>query len=753
MLLALACALASSCAQPAPDLFDRPAPIARWDEGVPIGNGTLGVLVWGDARTLRLSLDRGDLWDTRLPDVLLSPDWNYATMIRLKDEKNHQEHQRLFDAPYDQIPYPTRLPGARVEVDLGDGASLSRFRLDPHDGAGIVDCRAGGGPPLLVRTPESAPSFVAGPLPVGASAHLVRPGGLERLGYAPCETGSEQQQDVRLEWFVQTTREDLTYAVVIGVGASPASRSPTLAGSITTNREGDDPLRRGIDRVKALIREGVHGAALEDAATRHAAAMASSEVRIPDATLQQHYDLCKHLYIAGAGPDTPPIALQGLWTADEGGLPPWKGDYHNDLNTQMTYAGAEEAGLAGPMQGWLGFNWKLVPQYRRFATEFYGLPQEPAHLVVPGVMTIDGRPMGGWGQYSLSPTHSAWIAQSFYLHWRYTLDDDFLRTRALPFCEGVARSLLDLSKVDGQGRRRLPLSSSPEIHDNSYDAWLPPNSNYDLALMRFIFGACAEMRGVAGDEAGRHDWLAALASLEPLDVDPATGFTFARGQPFDQSHRHFSHAMAIYPLGLVSIEGTDADRETIRATLDQLKKTGTDWWCGYSFAWAACMSARAGRPDDALDYLTKYLAFTGPNGFHLNGDQSRSGLSKFTYRPFTLEGNFLAMQAIQEMLLQSWGEVGRADSGVVRVFPCVSSHWPDVSFRSLRAEGGWVVSGQRMAGKTVKIEVRSTRAGRLRLRNPFGARVPEWTGPTPTREGADWVVDLEPDQKLIGTAP
>ena len=31
------------------------------------------------------------------------------------------------------------------------------------------------------------------------------------------------------------------------------------------------------------------------------------------------------------------MPLQGVWTADDGGLPPWKGDYHHDLNTQMSY--------------------------------------------------------------------------------------------------------------------------------------------------------------------------------------------------------------------------------------------------------------------------------------------------------------------------------------------------------------------------------------------------------------------------------
>ena len=41
------------------------SPIDRWDEAIPLGNGLLGMLLWGQGRNIRLSLDRGDLWDCR----------------------------------------------------------------------------------------------------------------------------------------------------------------------------------------------------------------------------------------------------------------------------------------------------------------------------------------------------------------------------------------------------------------------------------------------------------------------------------------------------------------------------------------------------------------------------------------------------------------------------------------------------------------------------------------------------------------
>jgi hypothetical protein len=128
---------------------------------------------------------------------------------------------------------------------------------------------------------------------------------------------------------------------------------------------------------------------------------------------------------------------------------------------------------------------------------------------------------------------------------------------------------------------------------------------------------------------------------------------------------------------------------------------------------------------EVLDALKDYTAFTSRNGFHLNGDQSGRGLSSFTYRPFTLEGNFIAMDAVHEMLLQY-------ESKDVHVFPSVPTAWADVSFERLRAAGGWVVSARRVGGRTVEVEITSEHGGELRVANPFGDRAVRWEGATMT---------------------
>jgi len=234
--------------------------------------------------------------------------------------------------------------------------------------------------------------------------------------------------------------------------------------------------------------------------------------------------------------------------------------------------------------------------------------------------------------------------------------------------------------------------------------------------------------------------------LEPLVVDPKTdALMFARGLPYDASHRHFSHAMAIHPLGSLNIEGDESERRTVQATLRQLDQYGGKEWVGYSFSWRAAMAARAGDSTQALRYLSDFeRAFILRNGFHANGDQSGKGLSGFTYRPFTLEGNMLAMHATQEMLLQSWG-------GVVRVFPATPTAWTDAEFKDLRAEGGYRISARRAAGRIVSVRLEATVDGTLRLRDNFGGAM-RWNRDDAIKRGDNFEVVLKRGEALTGEA-
>ena len=409
----------------------------------------------------------------------------------------------------------------------------------------------------------------------------------------------------------------------------------------------------------------------------------------------------------------------------------------------MTYIGYQAAGNFDEGACYLDFLTKLTPVFTEFARDFYGTPG----LSSPGVMSLAGQPLGGWGQYSLSPTMTSWNAHLFYLHWRYTMDETFLREQAYPWCRAAGECIRALLKPDANGLLKLFRSSSPEIFDNSARAWLIPNSNYDLFCMKMQFLALAEMADALGRSDEAKQWHDLAAALGDFHTD-ATGLLLVDAKtPLPGSHRHLSNIMGMFPFNLITCEGGEKDARRIKVSLAQWDKLGTGAWCGYSFAWMSCLRARTGDAEAALRNLDIFVkAFILCNGFHVNGDQTGSGFSGFTYRPFTLEGNFAALQAVHEMLLQSWSPTpGQRDTEIIRVFPATPWRWHDASFQELRVEGGHRVSAERKNNATSWLRLKAGKDGWVRIRDNFGGRTIDWSQQDIKKVGANFEVFLKRD--------
>jgi len=295
----------------------------------------------------------------------------------------------------------------------------------------------------------------------------------------------------------------------------------------------------------------------------------------------------------------------------------------------------------------------------------------------------------------------------------------------------------------------LPLSSSPEINDDRLEAWFPSITNYDLALIRWTLEKTAEVAKELHKDREAEHWRNVLSEMPELAIDSKSSkLLVAEDYPLPFSHRHFSHLMAIHPLGSIRWENGPRDRAIIKASLADLDDKGTKAWCGYSFSWLASLAARARDGEKAEKALEVFsTAFCLRNGFHCNGDQSGKGYSDFRYRPFTLEGNFAAAAGLQEMLLQSY-------SGTVRVFPAIPADWRDVSFKTLRAEGAFLISAERKAGLTQSVEILAEKGGTLRLENPFHAATYAVSGVEARNIKADQgnlVVETSRNQRIVFT--
>jgi alpha-L-fucosidase 2 len=702
-----------ACAQPGKNhnlQFDHLA--QKWDEAMPLGNGRLGALVWQKQGRLRLSLDRADLWDER--KALDLSKFTFADVERWVLNKTYDSAHLLGDAPYDQVPYPTKLPAAAMEFDLTSLGKVVSNTLDIKNAINIITFESGITFKCYIHATQNTGYFTFENIEEkffheifktlipklivhnynngnsGKDNHSAQ--GLEKLGYAQ-GTVTETANTIS---YHQPTYDKNYFEVAITWQKFPGNR---MIGGWTINNNS----KAKIPVLNIASSDPADWAGHTDWWKKF---WSRSSVSLPDTLIEKQYYLEMYKLGAVSRPAAPAITLQAVWTADNGSLPPWKGDFHNDLNTQLSYWPVYTGNHLTEGESYINWLWKNKTKNEQYTRQYFGVEG----LNVPGVVTLNGDPIGGWIQYALGPTVGAWCAQHFYWQWKYSMDEIFLKAKAYPYIRRVATYLENITRLK-DGVRKLPLSSSPEYNDNRVDAWFTEWSNFDLALVKFLFKAAGETAAAAGKKIEAAHWQTLLEQLPGYEINE-TGFTVAPGQNLNSSHRHMSQYMAIYPLALLDINNPK-DKTIIQNSLKRLEEMGTRAWCGYSFSWMASLYARAYEADKAVKQLQIFASnFCAPNSFHLNGDQKGGEHSGFTYRPFTLEGNFAFAQGVHELLLQS-------RDGYIEVFPAVPHNWKEVAFNNLRAEGAFIVSAKKENGVPTTITVVAEKNGELNIRLPF----------------------------------
>ncbi len=703
-------------------IFSQPKPAhnlklnslaTRWDDGMPLGNGWIGELIWQKNNNIRISLDRVDLWDDR--PMLEIDKLKFSWVAAQVKKRQYDTVQKIGDDPYERYPAPTKIPGAALEFNCTAFGKVISNQLDIKTALSTIKFKNGVVFINYIHAVNEVGYFAFENLPSGMHEvecipNLMIPDyttvnknkddnshageGLQTLGY----TKGLVTKTVNSIRYHQPTWNGNYYEVLVQWEKKSFGKF-TGSWTISINKKAVLPLSNLVSTEPAnwLLHVKWWNNFWK-----------KSSVSIPDTILEKQYYL--ELYKMGcvARSATPPISLQAIWTADNGSLPPWKGDIHNDLNTELSYWPLYTANHLEEAESFTNWLWKVKDQNKKWTKTYFGIDG----LNVPGVTSISGKEMGGWIQYSMSLTTAAWVSQHFYWQWKYGMDKKFLLQKCKPYFDEVKNYLDKILTIDPFTQKlKLPLSSSPEIHDNSINAWFPKWTNYDLALVKSFYNQYIEVTEAA---TGKYPFVVDKQKLlfPALDTNE-TGLTVAPGENLNESHRHLSPYMAIYPLNLLDIE-KEEDKRIIEKSLNHIEQKGTRAWCGYSFSWMGTIYARAKKADSAVKMLQIFATnFCAVNSFHLNGDQRGGQYSGFTYRPFTLEGNFAFAQGVQEMLLQS-------HKGYIEIFPAIPQSWQNVSFEKLRAEGAFLVSAKKDNGLVVEVMIVSEKAGGLlRLKLPF----------------------------------
>jgi len=714
----------------------------QWDEAIPQGNGMLGTLIWEKNDVLRFALDRADLWDSRPMKGLHRDEFSYQWVVNQRLKNDYKPVQQYFDHPYDREPAPTKIPGAALEFKFLKGLELADAHLNLDEAISEITWKNGTRLSSFVHAEKPLGWFKFENLSTDFDVELIPPtyqnavknsgdpvGGddLGRLGY---EQGTLSKENNTLI-YKQKGWGEFSYEVIV---SWKKVDSKTIEG-IWTIRSNPDAFNSNLDQksLDEMLKSG-----FEQHKKSHlgwwSKFWAKSNLQVPDPILQHQWEMEQYKFGSSARENTPPISLQAVWSADNGRIPPWKGDFHHDLNTQLSYWPSYSANHLTEAMGYLNHFEMNKENYKRYTKQFFG----KEGIAVPGVSTLDGTEMGGWIQYSLSPTVSAWISQHYYLQWRYSMDKKFLKDKAYPWIKSTAQFLEQISVLDAEtGKRKLVISSSPEINDNDISAWFTKTSNYDLSLMQYNFKVAAELANELNLKEESKHWQEIYAQLPELALSEKKELLVTPDFPYSSSHRHFSHMMAIHPLGLVKWEDSDASKEIIQSSIKLLDNIGPKGWVGYSYSWLGNLKARAKDGEGAAKALNIFAkAFCSSNSFHVNGDQTKSGYTDAHYRPFTLEGNFAFASGLQEMLMQS-------HAGFLEIFPAIPASWDNVSFQTLRAEGAFLVSAEKEKGKFKSLKIYSEKGGNLKVKANWGKNEYKNTSKLKVKDLGDGFIEIE----------
>jgi alpha-L-fucosidase 2 len=397
------------------------------------------------------------------------------------------------------------------------------------------------------------------------------------------------------------------------------------------------------------------------------------------------FQYARYLLIAASRENSPlPANLQGIWNDNLACNMRWTNDYHLDINTQQNYWLANVGNLPECNIPLFNYIRDLSEQGEATAREVYGCRGWTAHTTANAWGYTAPSASIVWG---LFPTAGSWIASHLGTHFRFTRDTAFLQTTAYPLLKGNAQFLLDyLTEDPSSGYLMTGPSISPEnwftYQGENFVASMMPTC--DRALVYEILSSTLQASRILNVDAAFADSLqTALNKLPPYQLRANGGLRewFDDYEEAEPNHRHTSHLLGLYPFSQITTEQTPGWAQAATITLqNKLSLPGwedTEW----SRANLICFFARLKQAENA--YKNVVALITGNARENLM-TVSPQGIAGAPSDIFAFDGNIAGAAGIAEMLLQSYNEQ-------VYYLPALPKEWENGYFKGLCVEGGKTV--------------------------------------------------------------
>ncbi|MBN2744853.1 MAG: glycoside hydrolase family 95 protein [Marinilabiliaceae bacterium] len=723
--------------------YDKPATV--WNEALPVGNGRLGAMIFGNPATEKIQLNEATFWSggpsrNDNPNAL-----KVLPQVRqLIFDGKHFEAEKLINQNM-----VTGLHGSKYQV-IGDlnlafngheGYTDYYRELDLERAVFTTTYRVNdvtykrevfASQPdqvIVVRLSASRPKMLTfsaafnGPLQKSSTA--LDGNMLEMTGLSGAHEGVAGQVKFNARAIVMAQggitsidadKVRVTNAnevvILISIATNFVDYLTLTADEVAKSKAyldacGKKPYPKLLSNHQAAYQKYFKRSAFDLGTS--AAASLPTDVRIKNFAqthdpelVSMYYQFGRYLLISSSQPGGQPANLQGIWNGSTD--PAWDSKYTININTEMNYWPAEKCNLSEMHEPLIQMVKELSQAGRQTARDMYGCQGWVAHHNTD-IWRITGLVDGAyWGMW---PTGGAWLTQHLWDKYLYSGDLTYLEA-VYP----VMKSASDFFKcvlVEEPIHKWLVVT--PSVSPENNPAGRPSvcaGATMDNQIVFDLFTKTIKAATLLNRDA---DYIAELKAMRDR-LPPMQIGQYGQLQEWmedldnpNDKHRHVSHLYGLFPSNQISPSTSPELFDAARTTLMHRGDVSTGW----SMGWKVNFWARLLDGNHAMKLIKDQLTLVDP----VNGGANGGTYPNFfdAHPPFQIDGNFGCAAGIAEMLMQ-------CHDGAVHLLPALPDEWQDGEITGLRTVGGFEVSFSWKAGQVQLLVVKSSLGGNLRLRLP-----------------------------------